>query len=135
MTFSLSYNCWRENKNRYMFSFLFALVKLDIFEEVTCNFLLVGHTGNEVDQLFREAVHFIWSMVICHNKCSLQCLGVSHPQKLRETNIQTSQHSEQFSFSQERMKFWRQIFGLCLDKSFAFSSNCGLPGFLLELSA
>ena len=35
-----------------MFSFLFALVRLDVFEEVTCNFLLVGHTGNEVDQLF-----------------------------------------------------------------------------------
>ena len=43
----------RENKNRYLFAFLCALVKLDIFEQVTCNYLLVGHTGNEVDQTFR----------------------------------------------------------------------------------
>ena len=53
-------NCWRENKNRYLFSFLFALVKLDVFEAVTCNFLIVGHNGNEVDQLFREAVYIIF---------------------------------------------------------------------------
>ena len=37
-----------------MFAFLSALVELQVFEEITCNFLLVGHTGNEVDQLFRE---------------------------------------------------------------------------------
>ena len=49
-------NCWRENKNRFLFSFLSALVELDVFEEISCNFLLVGHTGNEVDQLFREAI-------------------------------------------------------------------------------
>ena len=45
-------NCWRENKNIYVFSFLAALVQLKIFEEVTMEFLLVGHTGNQCDQLF-----------------------------------------------------------------------------------
>ena len=45
-------NCWRENKNRYVFSLLAALIELNVFEEISCNFLLVGHTGNEVDQLF-----------------------------------------------------------------------------------
>ena len=45
-------NCWRENKNRYVFSFLAKLVKLGIFDEATIDFLIVGHTGNEVDQLF-----------------------------------------------------------------------------------
>ena len=38
-------NCGRENKNRYVFSFLSALVDLGIFHEVTMDFLLVGHTG------------------------------------------------------------------------------------------
>ena len=38
-------NCGRENKNRYVFSFLSALVELGIFHEVTMDFLIVGHTG------------------------------------------------------------------------------------------
>ena len=45
-------NCWRENKNVLVFSFLSALVQLNIFQEVTMEFLLVGHTGNQCDQLF-----------------------------------------------------------------------------------
>ena len=43
----------RENKNRYLFSFLSVLLELRIFEEITFDYLIVGHTGNEVDQLFR----------------------------------------------------------------------------------
>ena len=45
-------NCWRENKNMYLFSFLSALVQLDVFVDITVDFMLVGHTGNQVDQLF-----------------------------------------------------------------------------------
>ena len=41
-------NCGRENKNRYLFSFLSALVQLNVFYEVTMDFLLVGHTGNMI---------------------------------------------------------------------------------------
>ena len=37
-------NCWRENKNRFVLSFLAALVQLDILSEVNLTFLLVGHT-------------------------------------------------------------------------------------------
>ena len=39
-------NCWRENKNRFVLSFLAALVQLDILSEVNLTFLLVGHTVN-----------------------------------------------------------------------------------------
>ena len=49
---SLLDNCWKENKNRYLFSYLHALVELNVFEKVRCEFLVVGHTGNEVDQCF-----------------------------------------------------------------------------------
>ena len=36
---------FRENKNRYLLGFLHALVDLRIFDEITLDFLLVGHTG------------------------------------------------------------------------------------------
>ena len=45
-------NCFKENKNRFLFAFLCSLVDRDIFTEITVNYLLVGHTGNCVDQLF-----------------------------------------------------------------------------------
>ena len=38
-------NCARENKNRFVFSWLAALVGSDIFNEVTVDFLVKGHTG------------------------------------------------------------------------------------------
>ena len=38
-------NCGRENKNRFVFSFLSALVELEVFADITMDFLLVGHTG------------------------------------------------------------------------------------------
>ena len=45
-------NCWRENKNKFVLGFLAALVELNVFKEVTFEFLMVGHTGNACDQLF-----------------------------------------------------------------------------------
>lgn len=39
-------------QNQQYFAFLYALVALGVFEEIYFNFLLVGHTGFEVDQLF-----------------------------------------------------------------------------------
>ena len=44
-------NCWRENKNRYVFAFLDWLVELGVFQEVTLNFLIVGHTGTAGKQI------------------------------------------------------------------------------------
>ena len=37
-------NCYRENKNRFVLSFLAALVQHNILSEVNVTFLLVGHT-------------------------------------------------------------------------------------------
>lgn len=45
-------NTVKENKNRYIFAFMAALVKKGVFAEVDIDFLVVGHTGNEVDQCF-----------------------------------------------------------------------------------
>ena len=38
-------NCWRENKNRYILSFLASLVELNVFVEAGIDFLIKGHTG------------------------------------------------------------------------------------------
>ncbi|XP_052218113.1 uncharacterized protein LOC127835717 [Dreissena polymorpha] len=45
-------NCWRENKNRYVFSFLQLLVSERIFNEVHMSFLIVGHTHEDIDARF-----------------------------------------------------------------------------------
>ena len=37
----------RKIRTDLFFSYLASLVQCNIFEEATCNFLLVGHTGNE----------------------------------------------------------------------------------------
>ena len=45
-------NCWRENKNQFVLSFLYSLVDIGIFEEISFVFLHVGHTGFAPDQMF-----------------------------------------------------------------------------------
>jgi hypothetical protein len=44
-------NATRNNKDRYIFSFFFLLNHLDIFYEVYVNFLLVGHTHEDIDTM------------------------------------------------------------------------------------
>jgi hypothetical protein len=43
-------NCWRENKNRYVFDLMSLLVHWDVFEVIEVGFLLVGHTHDDIDQ-------------------------------------------------------------------------------------
>ncbi|KAJ8043179.1 hypothetical protein HOLleu_10158 [Holothuria leucospilota] len=45
-------NCFRENKNKYVLSFAALMVELKIFKEVYVHFLPVGHTHEDVDQMF-----------------------------------------------------------------------------------
>ena len=45
-------NCWSENKNRYVLSFLFVLVMKGIFSEIEMHFLMKGHTHEDVDRMF-----------------------------------------------------------------------------------
>ena len=47
-------NCWRENKNQHVITFLAILVKLKIFRKIKLNFDLVGHTHEDIDQLFKS---------------------------------------------------------------------------------
>ncbi|CAH1252417.1 Hypp9281 [Branchiostoma lanceolatum] len=50
-------NCGRENKNRFFLGLMAFLVKTDYFEEITVNFLMVGHTHEDVDAVFSQFSH------------------------------------------------------------------------------
>ncbi|XP_074653607.1 uncharacterized protein LOC141907763 [Tubulanus polymorphus] len=45
-------NCSRENKNKYVLAFLELLVRREIFQQVQLSFLYVGHTHEDIHQLF-----------------------------------------------------------------------------------
>ena len=45
-------NCGRENKNRFVFALCALLVELGIFRKIKVSFLMVGHTHEDVDQMF-----------------------------------------------------------------------------------
>ena len=45
-------NTYKDNKNRYVMAYCNMLVDLGVFERVELNFLPVGHTHCDVDQLF-----------------------------------------------------------------------------------
>ena len=45
-------NTSRDNKNHYVFAYLSYLVQKGIFREIDVNFLPVGHTHEDIDQLF-----------------------------------------------------------------------------------
>jgi hypothetical protein len=52
-------NAAGDNKNRFVFCFLSLLVAKGIFREVYVNFMLVGHTHDDIDALFGR-----WSMLL-----------------------------------------------------------------------
>lgn len=49
---SLQFDNCGENKNKFMFGYLTQLVQENFFNEIDCNFLVVGHTHTSIDQYF-----------------------------------------------------------------------------------
>ena len=45
-------NACSDNKNRYVFSFFSLLVHKEVFCEVYVNFMLIGHTHEDIDAMF-----------------------------------------------------------------------------------
>jgi hypothetical protein len=57
----------RENKNRYVLAFLKSLVDCGLFEHIYLNFLPVGHTHCDIDQLFSRKAVWMRGMKPCSN--------------------------------------------------------------------
>ena len=49
-------NTCRENKNNLLMTYLHMLVKLKVFKKIKIGFLLVGHTHDQIDQMFSRFV-------------------------------------------------------------------------------
>ena len=45
-------NCARENKNQFVLGYLCYLIKCKVFKKIELSFLPVGHTHEDVDQMF-----------------------------------------------------------------------------------
>jgi hypothetical protein len=45
-------NCVKDNKNRYLLTFLSSLTTREVFEEVKLGFLVVDHTHEDIDKCF-----------------------------------------------------------------------------------
>ncbi|KAL5017771.1 hypothetical protein ScPMuIL_005146 [Solemya velum] len=45
-------NCFRENKNKFVLALLELLVHKEVFYEIQMSFLYVGHTHEDIDQMF-----------------------------------------------------------------------------------
>jgi hypothetical protein len=46
-------NCVKDNKNRYLLTFMSLLMVKEMFEEVKLGFLVVGHTHEDIDGCFK----------------------------------------------------------------------------------
>ena len=49
-------NCARENKNQYLFAYLGLLVDWNVFKKIELNYLPVGHTHEDIDQMFSRLI-------------------------------------------------------------------------------
>ncbi|KAJ7381365.1 Exocyst complex component 1 [Desmophyllum pertusum] len=45
-------NCWRENKNQFVLAFMCMLVEMGVFQKIKLCYLMVGHTHEDIDQMF-----------------------------------------------------------------------------------
>ena len=62
-------NCFRENKNKYLFGYLSYLVQCGIFNMIEVSFLPVGHTHEDIDQFFsRIAIYLHYHNAITENE-------------------------------------------------------------------
>eukprot|EP00105_Crassostrea_gigas_P042039 XP_019926187.1 PREDICTED: uncharacterized protein LOC105336278 [Crassostrea gigas] len=52
-------NCARENKNRYLLAFMAYLVGKGVFRKIKVSFLMVGHTNEDIDQVFSKFSHWL----------------------------------------------------------------------------
>lgn len=79
-------NCGKDNKNRWVFSFLSLLVAKGIFEEVQLNFMMVGHTHEDIDALFghysenlrKQSIYTLSQLMDVFDGCSQKSRPLSY---------------------------------------------------------
>ncbi len=76
-------NCTKENKNRFLFSYIESLIHWNIFDQVEVSFLPVGHTHEDIDQTFSRTS----DRLRCNNAITLRDL---HHELKQVYNDQTS---------------------------------------------
>ena len=81
-------NTCRDNKNRYVFAFCQSLVDMGLFQEIEINFLPVGHTHCDIDQLFsRISVHLYGNNCLNFRdllrKARMACSMIKYTEHLR----------------------------------------------------
>ena len=54
-------NCGRENKNQYVLSYCNYLIQQKVFNTIELSFLQVGHTHEDIDQMFSRFAEYFRS--------------------------------------------------------------------------
>ncbi|XP_066926716.1 uncharacterized protein [Clytia hemisphaerica] len=71
-------NCYRECKNQYVVSFLALLVHLEVFKKIKLNFMMKGHTHDDIDQFFSRIStnpsNLLRILCVLSGKPTSQCL-------------------------------------------------------------
>ncbi|CAG0892218.1 unnamed protein product [Darwinula stevensoni] len=85
-------NSTRENKNKYLCALAHLLVEEGIFEEVVFNFHPVGHTHEDIDQLFSSVNHYLRVRDTCTVNDLMTCL-----QEIRRRGRPENLHAEELN--------------------------------------
>ena len=61
-------NCARENKNKYVLSYCNYLIQQNLFKTIELSFLPVGHTHEDIDQMFSRFAEYFR----CHDAITFE---------------------------------------------------------------
>ncbi|WAQ94150.1 hypothetical protein MAR_006621, partial [Mya arenaria] len=83
-------NCPGANKNRFVIGFLALLVQAGIFKKIKLSFLMVGHTHEDIDQLFSRFSTNVRDKMIMTLDSLMQCFERCYrptPTAIRTTSV------------------------------------------------
>jgi hypothetical protein len=92
-------NCVRENKNRYVLGYLSWLVLRGVFDEIELSFLPVGHTHEDIDQLFSRIAIAMRTRNICDRDDLFRCVKEAYQafdMEVQCENIETIANIREF---------------------------------------